>query len=132
MSQTFTYDLTTDIGRIRWRIGDKYANEPIFYDEEIQVALDLEGDNVKRAAAQCLETIAADQVLTLKVIKLLQMSTDGAKVAAELRANAKLLRDQALADETQPQEDATFDIAEQVVDIFSLREKLRKEYQRIY
>lgn len=127
---SFTYDLNTDIGKVRWRIGDKYVDNVIFDDEEIEVALLFEENNVKRAAAQCLETIAADQVLVLKVIKTLQLTTDGAKVAAELRANAKLLRDQAEIDAALPEDDATFDIAEQVVDVFSLREKLAKEYQR--
>jgi hypothetical protein len=134
LPQTFTYDITTPtaIGLVRLRINDKYAENIIFYDEEIAAALVLEDNNIKRASAFCLETIAADEVLVQKVIKTLQLTTDGAKVAAELRANAKLLRDQADREAATPEEDATFDIAEWNVNPFSVGEILFNAYERLY
>ena len=128
---TFTYDLASNddtllkISYVRHRINDKDANNPIFYDAEVEVALILEGYDLRRAAAYCLETIAASEVLVQKVIKILQLTTDGAKVAAELRANAALLRQQ--ADNNTSQDDATFDIAEWVIDDFSARQRYINE-----
>jgi len=127
-SATFTYDLDSadstllNISYIRNRIRDIDASFPIFVDAEVKAFLVMEGFNLKRTAALALETIAADEVQVQKVIKILQLSTDGAKVAAELRANARLLRDQ--ADNEALTEGATFGIAEWVVDDFSYRDIL--------
>lgn len=128
---TFTYDLDSidstllNISYIRNRIRDIDATIPIFVDAEIKAFLVMEGFNIKRTSALALETIAANEVMVQKVIKILQLSTDGAKVAAELRANAKLLRDQ--ADNEALAEGATFDIAEWVVDDFSYRQRILNE-----
>jgi hypothetical protein len=59
---TATYDLTTDIGKIRLLIGDKDvtpATDAHFSDEELQVFLTDEG-SVNLAAAAALEAWAAD------------------------------------------------------------------------
>lgn len=134
-TDTFTYDLDSvdetllTISYIRHRINDKDPQLPIFVDAEIKAALHIEGYNIKRTAAYCLETIAADEVLVQKVIKNLQFSTDGAKVAAELRANAKLLREQ--ADNEASNNEATFDIAEWIINDFSYRERVYNEAIRI-
>jgi hypothetical protein len=125
---TFTYDLDTQIGEVRLLTNDKYVNEPIFYDEEITTFLRLEGFSTYKAAAKCLETIAADEVMVQKVIKLLALSTDGARVAAELRANASALRAQANEDPTGAGE---IDIAEWVVDDFTRRERIINELERL-
>lgn len=128
---TFTYDLASPddtllkISYVRHRIHDKDPNFPIFYDAEVEAALILEGFDLRRAAAYCLETIAASEVMIQKVIKILQFSTDGAKVAAELRANAAMLRQQAANDTLQ--NEATFDIAEWIVDDFSARQRIINE-----
>jgi hypothetical protein len=60
-------------------------------DGDIQTFLDLEPD-VRFAAAQVLDTIAANQALILKVVKVMDLTTDGAKLAAELRERAMSLR----------------------------------------
>jgi len=125
---TFTYDVSTPIGEVRLLINDKYEAEPIFFDEEITTFLRLEGNSSYKAAAKCLETIAADEVLVQKVIKLLSLSTDGAKVAAELRANAKALRDQANDD---PYGEGEIDIAEWIVDDFTRRKRIFNEFDRL-
>lgn len=125
---TFTYDIDTQIGEVRLLTNDKYVDEPLFYDEEIRTFLRLEGNNSYKAAAKCLETIAADEVLVQKVIKLLSLSTDGAKVAAELRANASALRAQANSD---PTGEGEIDIAEWIVDDFTGRTRLLNEFERL-
>lgn len=133
-ADTFTYDLDSAdstilaISAIRWRISDKDATFPIFVDAEIKLALQEEGFNLKRAAAFCLEAIASNEALTQKVIKILQFSTDGAKVAAELRANAKLLRDQAENDAAV--DGASFAIAETVYNDFTYRQRVLNEWLR--
>lgn len=127
-ASTFTYDLDSadstllNISYVRLRITDVDASFPIFVDAEIKAAFVVENYNIKRTSAYLLEIIAASEVLVQKVIKILQLSTDGSKVAAELRANAKALRDQ--ADNEASSDAATFDIAEWVVDEFSYRERL--------
>lgn len=125
----FTFDVATDVGRVRLLIPDRTAAEPLFEDEEIETFLDLESDNVRRATALALETIASDQALTLKVIKSLDLSTDGAKVSDALLKRAERLRTQ--ADEVEAAEDGgLFDIAEMVPTAFAYRERLAKAAMR--
>lgn len=77
------------------------STEPahIFTDDQIVGFLDIEGGNVKRAAASALLSIAVSEALILKVIKTDDKQTDGSKLADALRAAAKALRDQAREDE---------------------------------
>ena len=118
----FTYDLTTDGGKVRLLIPDNQQEGYIFEDEEIDAFLLMES-SVRRAAALALETMASNEAYVLKVITLLDLKTDGAKTAEALMKRAKVLRDQA-----DREDDATdgglFDIAEWVVDDFSSREYL--------
>jgi hypothetical protein len=86
------YDPTTDAGLVRLRINDRDA--VIFSDDEISAFLTVE-DGWRRAAALALETIASSEALILKVVTTLDLQTDGAKLGAELRAQAKELRRQA-------------------------------------
>ena len=117
----FSYDPSTDAGKVRLLIPDNTEASYVFDDEEISVFLAMEG-RVKRAAAMALETIAANEVMVLKVIKLLDVQTDGAKVGDALLKRAALLRQQAEDDEAV--ENAGFEIAEMVVDQFTYREKV--------
>ena len=55
---TVTYDLGTDIGKVRLVISDNDIANPVFDDEEIQVFLTLEG-SVNLAAAALAEAMAA-------------------------------------------------------------------------
>jgi len=125
----FTYDPTTNPGLVRLLISDTRETTPLFQDAEIDAFLALEGDNVKRAAATAKEAIATDQVLLLKVIERLDLKTDGAAVARELRMQAAQLRQQAQDDEAT-EAGGAFDIAEQVHTMFGARERLYKEAQR--
>lgn len=119
----FSYSLSTDVGKIRLLIPDRNADNSIFQDEELDTFLVLEGD-VRLAAACALETIASDQVMVLKVMKLLDLSTDGSKVSQALLERAKKLRDQVELD-SDP-----FAIVEMVTGSFSAREHLWNEVNR--
>jgi len=113
------------------RIFDRDVSNPVFQDEDITAVYNtLERQSVKRTSAFFLETIATQEALILKVMKNLQLSTDGAKLGAELRAQAGDLRSQADIDDASL--GGAFDWAEQVFDEFSERERIIKEILRQY
>lgn len=124
---SYSYDTTTEVGRVRLLIPDRNASDAIFSDEEIATFLALE-DGLKRATALALETIASDQVLVLKVQRTGQLQTDGKSVSDALLARAAKLRSQAEADDDA--DGGGFDIAEWVVDDFAARERWIKQVQR--
>ena len=125
---SFTYDLSSSIGRIRLRISDTSSDNYIFNDEELAVFFDDEGSNVKRACAAALEAIAVNEALVQKVIKNLQLSTDGAKLADSLLKQAANYRAQ--ADSEDLDAIGGFEIAEQIHDTFTYEERLLKEILR--
>ena len=124
---TFVFDLSSDLGKVRLLIPDRQPEEFVFHDADILALLEIE-DGVKRATALALETIASDNAMTLKVIRLLDLSTDGAKVSDALLKRAQGLRDQADAEDESGE--MGFDVAEMVYDDFSFREKISKEAER--
>uniref|UniRef100_A0A6H1Z7L3 Uncharacterized protein n=1 Tax=viral metagenome TaxID=1070528 RepID=A0A6H1Z7L3_9ZZZZ len=105
---SFTYDLTSSVGKVRLIIRDSAAAIAFFTDEELAAFLTLNGESVRYAAADALETWASNEAMVTKAIKLLDLSTNGPAVAAALRAHAALLRAQAASEDT----DTGFDIAE--------------------
>jgi hypothetical protein len=125
---SFTYlPGSNDIGKVRMLIPDRVSASAIFTDEEITVFLTLETD-VRCATAMAMETIASDQVLTLKVMTLLDVSTSGDRVAAALLARAKLLREQ--AEQALSISSGGFDYAEMVTTDFAGRERLYNQALR--
>ncbi|MER5420335.1 hypothetical protein [Streptosporangium roseum] len=86
-------DYTTNLGRVRLLAADTDEANLLLNDPQIEAFLAMEG-SVKLAAAQALDTIASSEALVSKVIKTQDISTDGVKVAAELRARATELRRQ--------------------------------------
>ena len=125
----YTYDVSTGIGQVRLLITDTDEDNPIFQDAEIQAFLDLNNSSVKRAAAQALDTIASNETLVQKRIRLLDLSTDGPAVAAELRKHAAQLREEAEDADAETAE-GLFDWAEMAVDEFTARERVIKEELR--
>lgn len=113
-------DYATVIGQIRLLIPDteQLANlaDPtasisyVFSDAQIQAFASLYSDNVKKAAAQAKLVLATSEALINKVIRTSDYTTDGAKLGAELRAQAKQLRDEAAADDLVEQYDSSFSI----------------------
>lgn len=90
-----TTDTTTPVGKIRLLISDVDPVRPVFTDTEVNAFYLMEASNVRLGAAQALDTMASNEVMVSKVIRTLDLQTDGSKVAAELRARAQALRDQA-------------------------------------
>ena len=94
---TFTYDPTTDRGKIRLLIGDVdtvTADNQLFSDAEIDAFLSFENSIVRLAAAQALETMASTEAMVLKVITRGDIATNGAAVSTALLARADKLRSQ--------------------------------------
>ena len=110
-------------------IPDRDNTDPLFQDDEITAFLSLEGD-VRRATALALETLASDQALVLKAVRLLDITTDGPKVGDALLRRALTLRDQAERADTaadMAEEGGLFDIAEMVPNAFAWRERVWNE-----
>jgi len=124
---TFTYDLATDRGQVRLIIQDTNETYEFYSDAEIDafitLAGNLEGNSVFNASAIALESWASNQVLILKVVTLLDVETDGAKVSAEMRARAASLR----ADAITSSSDAGFEVAEMALGHWSWVEQTVNE-----
>jgi len=89
-----TYDPATPAGQVRLLLNDTNPDSYVFQDDEINAFLTLEGDVVKLAAAQAIETNASNEALASKVLRTPTVSTDGAKLADALRKHAQSLREQ--------------------------------------
>lgn len=89
--------------------------EYIFSDPQIQAFVALYGGNVKRAAAQAKLVLATSESLINKVIRTADYTTDGAKLGAELRAQAKQLQDEADKDDLMDSYDDSFIVVPQTV-----------------
>ena len=124
----FSYDVSTDIGKVRMLIPDRDGTTPTFQDEEVSAFLALEGSNVYRGAALALETVASDTAATLRVTTTLGLSVDGAKASDALLKRAAELRTQ--ADDADARDGGLFDYAEWAVDAFSARERIHAEWLR--
>lgn len=127
-----TYDSTTDVSvkRVRFRIRDTNVTNALFTDEEILDTLVVERSSWKRASALCLETIATNEALILKVIEQLGLKTDGAKLADSFMKQAKVLRDQADEEDAFDDDHGLFDWAEHVLNLESEAEIIAKSYER--
>jgi len=122
----FTYDPSTDVGKVRLLIPDRTDSGHLFEDAEVAAFLATEANSIKRAAALALETIASDNAMVLKVIHHLDLTTDGAKTSDALLKRAAELRKQAAEEEVI----GAFDWAEMVVDDFTYWERIKKEALR--
>lgn len=114
-------DYATVVGQIRLLIPDteqlgdladsSVSAAYVFSDAQIQAFATLYSNNVKRAAAQAKLVLATSEALISKVIKTDDLQTDGAKLGAELRAQAKQLQDEADRDDTTDSYEA-FDVVD--------------------
>ena len=95
-----TYDLSTDIGKVRLLIGDhpkageESTYEFMYSDNEIQEFLDLSNGSVYLAAATTLDMIAVDWSKTSRSISILDISVSDGDYAGALRDRANALREQ--------------------------------------
>lgn len=124
----FTYDPSTDFGKVRLLAFDSDSANALFQDNEIQAFLDLNSQNVRLAAAQAIEVVAGSQALVTKFMIVDGDQFDGTKVSMELRARATELRRQVMEGDADGA--GLFDIAEQVLDTFTFRERLLNEMLR--
>lgn len=104
------YDPTTPEGLVRLLLNDVGPTDFVFTDQEITAFLTLEGNNVKLAAAQAIDTNADNEALASKVLRSQDLSTDGAKVADALRRRAADLRRQADEDDENGDDGFFFDV----------------------
>ena len=81
--------------QIRLLIPDN-QDEQVFTDDEIDAFFDLEGD-VRRAAAQAMDTIANLDVFLYKHTEIMDVVVNAAEAAKELRYRAEDLRKRAAA-----------------------------------
>lgn len=123
----FTYDVTTDRGKVRMLITDVESTDPCFDDDEIDAYLSMASSNVYRAASVALLTIAANETLVQKRIKLLDLTTDGPAEAEALRKLAGEYKSMAEDSDTAS---SGFGWAEMVFDAATYSEKVRKEALR--
>lgn len=121
----FPPDYATAVGQVRLLIPDtEQLDNPadptaeaayIFDDHQIQAFVSLYSNNVKRAAAQAKLVLATSEALINKVIRTADYTTDGAKLGAELRAQAKQLQDEADKDDLADSYDESFIVVPQTV-----------------
>lgn len=83
---------------VRLLTGDKAVDDYIFTDDEMESFLELNNGNVYYAAADALDAIAANAAYTLKVLTILDVTTNGQATAEAIRASAAALRVKADAD----------------------------------
>lgn len=83
---------------VRLLTGDKVADDYIFTDDEMESFIELSSGNVYYAAADALDAIAANAAYTLKVLTILDVTTNGQATAEAIRASAAALRAKADAD----------------------------------
>ncbi len=101
---TFTYDPGTPTGTVRLLCTDRDPDHEIFSDEEIEALLALNNGNVRLAAADALDQIAASQALILKYIEVNGLKTNGQAVANALHQQAESLRARAAAEAAEDDE----------------------------
>jgi len=108
-------DYSTQIGQVRLLIPDtdqlanpadpSQAASYIFNDSQIQAFVTMYVGSIKRAAAQAKLVLATSEALINKVITTYDLKTDGAKLGAEIREQAKQLREEAVEDEREDAND---------------------------
>lgn len=126
---SISFDPTTPIGQVRLLSADfDLEGGVIFNDESYSAFLNLNNQSIRLAAAQALDVVATNEVIVQKVIKILDLRTDGKSVQMALKQQADELRRQ----EYEGSGDMVgyFDYAEQVLDAFTARQRAVNEWLR--
>lgn len=123
---SFTYDLKTDVGKLRLKTGDNNLARITgddrtkwsccFTDEELELFISEEA-SVRLAAAAVLETIANDKAKLAIRQTLGDQTEDLTAISKELREQARVLRDREAAE-------PACDVADVPCDDFSYRESI--------
>jgi len=92
---SFTYDLSTNIGKIRNMINDTVEASAQLTDEEINSFLAIFSSDLFQTAAQCLLKIAASKAILAKRKSAGNYSEDLSAISRECREVAKMFKDMA-------------------------------------
>lgn len=87
---SFTYDLSTDVGKVRLDINDKVESSAIFSDEEIEAVLEQE-ISIKRSSVRLLLILANDKARLVQIFSMGDLRFDASAKARELREQAKAM-----------------------------------------
>lgn len=89
---TVTYDITTNVGKVRLTIHDNDISNPVFTDEELTYFLTQNSSNINLASATALEAWAAAYGPNANSEKIGDYSYTQ-KIVDDMLALAKRLRD---------------------------------------
>lgn len=124
---SFTFDVTTDLGKCRLLITDTDDARPLMDDDDVQAFITMSGHYMP-GAAMALDALAANMLLSQGVVNIMGMTVDSAAAAKMLMVRAEKLRsDYALYSASNGPGFAT---AEMPDGAFSWEEKILKEYMR--
>jgi hypothetical protein len=90
---SFTADITTDIGKVRYLIGDTDPTAPNFTDEVITGFLNMVDGNINLACAMLLESLATSAAVNLTNITLGSLRIDETSKAASIKDMAQRFRE---------------------------------------
>ena len=102
---SFSYDTSTNVGKVRLWIQDTVSSGAAFTDEEINVILSSNGNDIKLSAAQLLIILASSKAKLAKRKSAGKYSEDTSQIAKELREQAKAILEQG--------DEPAFEVAEQ-------------------
>jgi hypothetical protein len=124
---SFTFDVSTDLGKCRLLITDTDSTRPLMDDDDVQAFITMSGHYMP-GAAMALDALAANMLLSQGVVNIMGMTVDSAAAAKMLMVRAEKLRsDYALYSASNGPGFAT---AEMPDGAFSWEEKILKEYLR--
>ena len=123
-------------GLLSWASAPGAASYSVQYqfvqllDATIQDFIDITNDpdaDIRLIAAQALDSIAVSMALILRKAELLDLKLDGPALAKAIHDMADSLRTQVYS---TAYNDSTFDIAEQINEVFGYNEKITKDFLR--
>lgn len=120
---SYTYNLSTNIGKVRNLIDDTTEATALLSDEEITSFLSMRSNDLYQTAAICLIRIAASKSLLAKKKKAGNYSEDLTAIAKNFRETAKMYNEMALDIPADAQ-------AEEVTTDFSYRSLLQHKALR--
>jgi hypothetical protein len=144
----FSYDPSSDLGKVRLLVADTDPSNPIFSDAEITAAMTMNstsflyvsaqaqpsglgvatpfgGTSLYRAAAVLLKSIASNKARLAAITQLLDVKLSPKEAATALR---DLAADYLEMENTS----GAFAIAEMIPDQFAARERMRNQILRLY
>ena len=125
--KTYTYDLSSTVGKIRLLCGDNNRKDPFLWDEEITAISSIAGGVTDQTVAECLMVMATRAALRSEKITL-----NGGSVVLDPSEAARMLKD--LAKErfskasTTPYS-ATQDLEDETLE---LRDAVKGKYEEDY